>query len=32
MVKSNDSYLDCIDASASEMSTIYQVKYFDSDQ
>ena len=32
MVKSNVSYLDCIDASAAEMSTIYQVKYFDSDQ
>ena len=32
VMKSNVSYLDCIDAPATEMSTIYQVKYFDSDQ
>ena len=32
VIKSNVSCLDCIDASATEMSTIYQVKYFDSDQ
>jgi len=31
VMKSNISYLDCIDAPATEMSTIYQVKYFDSD-
>ena len=32
VMKSNVSYLDCIDDLATEMSTIYQVKYFDSDQ
>ena len=32
VMKWNVSYLDCIDAAAIEMSTIYQVKYFDSDQ
>ena len=31
-MKSNVSYLDCIDAPATEMGTIYQVKYFDGDQ
>ena len=32
VMKSNVSYLDCIDDLATEMSTIYQVKHFDSDQ
>ena len=32
VMKSNVNYLDCIDAPATEISTIYLVKYFDSDQ
>ena len=32
VMKSNVSYLDCINAPTIGMSTIYQVKYFDSDQ
>ena len=31
-MKSDVSYLDFINAPATEMRTIYQVKYFDSDQ